>query len=52
MKEVILILLSQNAAGDRLENQIVEAIHEPARGVRWAWLMRADRGSTLMSRGL
>jgi hypothetical protein len=40
------------AAGDRLENQIVEVIHEPARGLRWAWLMTVDRGSRPMSRGL
>ena len=47
-----LVLLSQNAAGDGLENPIVEAIHEPAWGLRWAWLMTVDRGSTPMSRGL
>ena len=47
-----LVLLSHKAAGDRLKNQIVGAIHEPARGLRWAWLKTADRGLTLMSRGL
>ena len=48
----LLVLLSQKAAGGGLENQIVEAIHEPARRLRWAWLMTVDRGLTPMSRGL
>jgi hypothetical protein len=47
----LLVLLSQKAAGGGLENQIVEAIHEPARGLRWAWLMTVDRGLRGMSRG-
>jgi hypothetical protein len=42
----------QKAAGDELKNQIVEAIHEPARRLRWALLMTADRGLRLMSRVL
>ncbi|MGZ8402866.1 MAG: integrase arm-type DNA-binding domain-containing protein, partial [Rhodoplanes sp.] len=46
-----IVLLSQKAAGGGLENQIVEAIHEPARGLRWAWLMTVDRGLRRMSRG-
>jgi uncharacterized membrane protein len=47
-----LVLLSHKAAGDLRKNQIGGAIHEPARWLRWAWLMTADRGLTLMSRGL
>ena len=40
------------AAGDELKNQIVEAIYEPARRLRWALLMTADRGLRFMSRVL
>jgi hypothetical protein len=47
-----LVLLSQKAAGGGLENQIVEAIHEPVWGLRWAWLMTVDRGLRPMLTGL